>query len=44
MKSGPNDTPTFDDAGRTALTSDRGPIDPDYQWEETVDVSKEDDD
>lgn len=29
---------------RVALTSDSGHIDPNYQWEETVDVSADDDD
>lgn len=37
-------TVEFDEAGQTALTSDSGPIDPGYQWTETVDVSDDDDD
>lgn len=32
----------MDDYGRTALTGDSGPIDDDYAWEETVDVSDDD--
>ena len=44
---GPEDeednSPEMSDDGRTALSSDSGPIDPGYQWEETVDVSAEDD-
>ncbi len=35
-------TVEFDEYGQTALTSDSGPIDPDYQWTETVDVSDDD--
>lgn len=35
-------TVEFDEAGQTALTSDSGPIDPGYQWTETVDVSGDD--
>lgn len=34
-----NSDPVFSDDDRTVLTGDSGPIDPEYTWEETVDVS-----
>lgn len=30
--------PETTDDGRTVLTGDGGPIDPEYAWEETIDV------
>lgn len=38
------DSPIMTPDGRIALTGDCGDIDPEYMWEETVDVSSDDDD
>jgi len=35
--------PELTDDGRTATEGDGGPIDPEYQWEETVQVSNDED-
>ena len=39
-----DECPWLGNEGQTAITGDSGPISEDYQWEETVDVSKDDND
>ena len=39
-----DEQPWLSDDGQTAITGDSGPIPEEFQWEETVDVSGDDED